>query len=102
MRRVQHSTWAPWVALGLALLAVGGRAHAQGDGGMAVEREVRRTQEGLAVEPGLGAADGGVPVDGGLAELVPPSLLEDSLARYPAELEAEPVVGTVRLELLVD
>lgn len=102
MRRVQHSTWAPWVALGLALLAVGGRAHAQGDGGMAVEREVRRTQEGLAVEPGLGAADGGVPVDGGLAELVPPSLVEDSLARYPAELEAEPVVGTVRLELLVD
>lgn len=100
MQRAQRSRGAPWVVLGLVLWALGARAQGEVDAGVAVEREVRRTQQGLAVEASPPAADGGVAV--GQAELVPPSLVEDSVARYPAALEAAPVAGTVRLELQVD
>ncbi|HLL01863.1 MAG TPA: TonB-dependent receptor [Myxococcaceae bacterium] len=66
------------------------------DAGTRVEVGVQRTDSGFALEAS-GPADAGP----GPAFL-PPTLLTDSPAMYPAELASERVTGSVKLELLVD
>ena len=66
------------------------------DAGTRVEVGVQRTDSGFALEAS-GPADAGP----GPAFL-PPTLLADSPATYPAELASERVTGSVKLELLVD
>ncbi len=61
------------------------------------ELDVQRTDGGFALE-GVGSGDAGTP----LPRFEPPTLMADSPARYPEGLVAQPVAGTVRLELLVD
>jgi|GEM_PF-163986 len=58
------------------------------------ELEVLRGDGGFVV--GTEGSDGGTP------RFEPPALVTDSPARYPEALAAQPVPGTVRLELLVD
>ncbi len=61
-----------------------------------LEVGVQRTDAGFALE-GLGPSDAGA-----APQLEPPTLVQDSPAKYPPELAGERVAGTVRLELLVD
>ncbi|WNG21415.1 TonB family protein [Cystobacter fuscus] len=63
-------------------------------GVVSTERDVLREDGGFT----LGGAEGS---DGGTPRFEPPALLSDSPARYPEALAAQPVAGTVRLELLV-
>jgi len=88
----------------LVLLALPGLAHAQGVPSAAseprrVEVDVQTSDAGTT----LSAEDAtrlGLTTDGGVAQLVPPSLLEDAPAAWPEGLEG--TAGEVSLELLLD
>lgn len=70
------------------------RTDAPDAGFVQTEVGLQRSDGGYALQ---GDGDGGTPT-----RFEPPTLLADSPARYPEALAAQPVGGTVRLELLVD
>ncbi|WP_434384498.1 TonB family protein [Melittangium boletus] len=73
----------------------GPRGRGAADAGT-VERELDVQRGDAGFQVGAPEADGGSP------RFEPPTLVTDSPARYPEALAAQPVPGTVRLELLVD
>jgi TonB family protein len=79
------------------LLALSGASWAQAPAGQAVQKEidVTRADGGYWIQPGQGPQPGS-------GQLVPPELVTPSPAEYPEALRAEPVVGSVELELLID
>ncbi|WP_395834317.1 TonB family protein [Archangium violaceum] len=114
-----NAWWGPRVALGLLVLAgllplTAARAQAPTtppglqnlpdaplagapDAGLVqTEVDLQRSDGGFALD-GAGEGDGGTQ-----PRFEAPQLMADSPARYPEALAAQPVAGTVRLELLVD
>jgi len=113
MANVQRWMKGPLVALGLVLLGlVPLAARAQGGAmpttppgldNLPAEAEAPDADAGTPVEAEVDvlSTDAGFALEEG-PSFEPPSLVEDSPARYPEALAAEAVSGTVRLELLVD
>ncbi|PTL83236.1 TonB family protein [Vitiosangium sp. GDMCC 1.1324] len=87
---------APTTPPGLQNLPDVPRAGAPDAGLVQTEVDVQRADGGFALQ-GAGDPDGGTQ-----PRFEPPILLTDSPARYPEALAAQPVAGTVRLELLLD